>query len=88
MCCSQIQWKNCVLAVFNNKPGDVCSAKNQEYIEQYIEKGMLDPMNVFCSEYDDSDKCDQILKQLPKIDSLKLKYTTLFPAVIEMFESL
>ncbi|CAG2173602.1 unnamed protein product [Oppiella nova] len=88
MCCSQIQWKNCVVGEANKRVGGMCTAANVDYLDMYFEKAMLDPMNIFCADYQDSDKCDTLMRQLPTTDSIRLKYATLFPALIELFESL
>ena len=82
-----LKWKDCFVKTYEDIGGPVCTADKIEYMEQYLYRAMLDPLNIFCSDYDDSDRCDKF-KNLPSTSIDQIKYETVFPGVVNLFENL
>ncbi len=87
-CCQFYAWKTCTVDTFKSLGPKVCSESAIEGYETQIARGSLDPLNIFCSDYDESDKCDKLGESLPKVRSNRSRNKTPFPAVFEVFDSI
>jgi len=83
------EWKTCTIDVYKSIGSPVCSESTIEGFDQYISRGSLDAINIFCSEYnDETDKCKEINNLLPKSRSNRSRNKTPFPAIMDIFDSL
>ncbi|XP_054155164.1 uncharacterized protein LOC128953675 [Oppia nitens] len=88
MCCTMISWKACGITVLEKNGSQHCSNKDVETMDAFYDKAMIDPMNIFCADYVDSDLCQSVNQKMPKQALTRSKFATPFPAVIEVFDKL
>ncbi|XP_054155173.1 uncharacterized protein LOC128953685 [Oppia nitens] len=86
-CCSFFEWRDCTLNEFNKMGAPVCSQQDIEGFSSHISRGSLDPLNMLCADYDDSDKCDKIMDKIERKPTTT-RFRTMFPALMEMFDTL
>ena len=87
-CSSLLRWKNCFIKTYEDIGSPVCTNNDIEFFDQYTYKSTIEPLNIFCTGYDESDKCDKYDTFLVKNSVNRVKYGTMFPALIEIFENL
>ena len=85
---SMLKWKDSFVKIYEEIGGPYCTTDAIEYIEKFAYKSMVDNLNVFCTDYEDSDKCKKFETILNRRQSSKVKYLTPFPAILTLFESL
>ena len=83
-----IRWKDCFVKTYEAIGSQVCSAAHIDFFDQYTYKSTIEPLNVFCSDIDESDKCDKFRQFLTDSADKRVKYGTPFPALISIFENL
>ena len=86
---SLLKWKDCFIKTYEDIGSPVCTTDHIEYLDQYLFKAMIDPLNIFCAEYEDSDNCNKFNDFFSKsILNSNPKYGTPFPAILHLFQSL